>query len=208
MRSKPEVLQNAIYIFQNFFTSEECDKIKELFDEYEKRPAQTIGYDLDKHNKDFEGDTKEEPDIRKGHVRFPSNNNFRNTEYWDRIMMALDHVSQDSGIIVKDDSVDIQYTMYDNEGDFFDWHKDDVVSLAQFKGNTRKLSGTLQLSDRDEYEGCELWLRLTGKGDNMVANKQKGSFIVFPSWLDHKVTKLESGVRHSLVLWYMGPAWR
>lgn len=207
MRSTPKINQNAIYTFDNFFTPEECDEIKELFEKYEKEPAQTIGYKLD-NQKQFEQNSNEQPEMRKGHIKFPSDYDFKRTKYWDRIMMALDHVSQDTGIIVEDDDVDIQYTIYDNEGDFFDWHKDDLVSLANFKGLTRKLSATLQLSNSDEYEGCELWMRLSGEGDNMIADKTKGSFVIFPSWLDHKVTKLESGVRHSLVFWYRGPAWR
>ena len=35
--------------------------------------------------------------------------------------------------------------------------------------------------------------------------KNKGTIIVFPSMLLHKVTPVTKGIRHSLVQWFSGP---
>tara|TARA_B100000214_G_C23831932_1_gene564578 strand:+ start:39 stop:605 length:567 start_codon:yes stop_codon:yes gene_type:complete len=98
----------------------------------------------------------------------------------------------------------LQFTQYD-VGDFYTWHRDtSIKSEVQ-----RKISITVQLSDYSDYEGGELEVKNCW-GD-AVANipveaKQKGSIIVFPSFLLHQVTPVVSGTRYSLVQWYSGPA--
>ena len=97
---------------------------------------------------------------------------------------------------------DIQYTEY--RGGHYDWHID------THWGNTsltdRKLTVTVQLSDPDEYEGgnfefCEV---------EMIPDeaKKKGSVLVFPSYLKHRVTPVTKGIRKSLVAWFEGEHWR
>jgi len=102
---------------------------------------------------------------------------------------------------------DIQYTTYhSHENGKYDWHCD------TFWGNPtpydRKISVVIQLSDPSEYEG----------GDFEVDNhhpqlpkeeiRAKGTVIVFPSFLHHRVTPVTSGVRRSLVSWIEGPKFR
>lgn len=56
---------------------------------------------------------------------------------------------------------------------------------------------------RTMYEGGELQIN-TGKV--LVAEKEKGTVIIFPSYLLHRVTPVTKGIRRSLVLWIEGPA--
>jgi PKHD-type hydroxylase len=84
----------------------------------------------------------------------------------------------------------------DNHG-MYDWHMD----VGSNEACTRKLSMTIQLSD--EYEGGDLEFMLHR---NIVkAPKTKGTIIFFPSYLMHRVTKVTSGTRNSLVTWFHGP---
>jgi PKHD-type hydroxylase len=66
----------------------------------------------------------------------------------------------------------------------------------------RKISLVVQMSDPEDYEGGSLELN-TG-GPIVEPTKTKGSVIIFPSYLLHRVTPVTSGLRKSLVLWAGG----
>ena len=95
----------------------------------------------------------------------------------------------------------IQYTVYnsDDQG-YYDWH----IDMGPDKVH-RKLSLVCQLSDPTEYEGGELQINT---GRTSIPEKDKGTVILFPSYLLHRVTPVTKGVRRSLVLWIEGPAFR
>ena len=98
----------------------------------------------------------------------------------------------------------IQYTHY-SEGDFYTWHQDD--SIANDTEKPRKLSVVVQLSDPEDYEGGNL--ELLGVFDQKyVAPRTKGTIIIFDSRTRHRVTKVRSGHRRSLVGWGAGPRWK
>jgi PKHD-type hydroxylase len=80
----------------------------------------------------------------------------------------------------------------------YDWHMD-------FGGqsSTRKLSMSIQLTDPGEYEGGDIEFMLHRQ--IIKAPKTKGTVIMFPSYLTHRVTKVTSGTRNSLVTWFHGP---
>lgn len=71
---------------------------------------------------------------------------------------------------------------------------------------SRKLSISVQLSDPEDYEGGELQFDMGA--DPIVAPKELGTVIVFPSFIMHEVTPVTRGIRHSLVTWCHGPAFR
>ena len=88
--------------------------------------------------------------------------------------------------------------------------KDVIISgdLQAINGELiRKLSFSLQLSDIDDYEGGELQL-MDSSGKMHQAPKQKGLITFFDSRLTHRVRKVKSGVRKSLVGWIIGPRWK
>lgn len=93
----------------------------------------------------------------------------------------------------------IQYTVYNSEDQgYYDWHIDMGPDKAR-----RKLSLVCQLSDPSEYEGGELQINT---GRVVIPEKEKGTVILFPSYLLHRVTPVTKGTRRSLVLWIEGPA--
>ena len=70
----------------------------------------------------------------------------------------------------------------------------------------RKISLSLQLTDPSCYRGCDLVLE-AGDGP-YSAERTRGTLIAFPSYVLHRVTPIESGIRKSLVIWVAGPEFR
>ena len=106
----------------------------------------------------------------------------------------------------------IQAAIYSGDrNDFYTWHTDNGTSVTAPRRSDgvlieRKLSCSLLLSGPDEYEGGELEFSL---GEwNQSKKPSKGSCVVFPGWLPHKVNPVTSGKRISLVAWMNGPAFR
>jgi PKHD-type hydroxylase len=92
----------------------------------------------------------------------------------------------------------IQYTVYDETfKGYYDWHIDVGAHSTR-----RKLSVVVQLSDPSEYEGGELQIHC---GKVISVEKDKGTVIIFPSYLLHRVTPVTKGTRRTLVVWIDGP---
>jgi PKHD-type hydroxylase len=123
------------------------------------------------------------------------------------------------------DGESMQYTKYE-KGEFYGWHNDAglatqykpvsvgnrVEGLAQDYLNekiemVRKLSFVLQLSAPEDYEGGNLQL-LDESGKSYIAPRKRGTVILFDSRTQHRVLKVRSGVRKSLVGWTVGPRWK
>ena len=92
-----------------------------------------------------------------------------------------------------------QFLVYrDTDSGHFDWHMD------VGRGQPRKLSLTLQLTDPARYEGGELQFN-TGTETMTAMPKDRGVAITFPSYLIHRVTPVTSGIRKAIVAWASGP---
>ena len=66
-----------------------------------------------------------------------------------------------------------------------------------------------QLSGPDEYTGGDLEYWRGGPITSVEkAPKDKGVVFIFPSFMMHRVTKVETGVRRSFVLWVGGEHYR
>jgi len=103
---------------------------------------------------------------------------------------------------------EIQYTVYesDNNG-HYDWHYD--CEFNKLSPYDRKLTFILQLSDSDEYEGGNLLIdKVYDTPPDRDELREKGTMLVFPSFVRHKVTPVTKGVRRSLVAWAHGPKFR
>ena len=85
---------------------------------------------------------------------------------------------------------------------YYDWHMD---AGAPQNGIQRKLSCVILLNDPSEFEGGVL--KLKNMEDQNVLNKQ-GTIIVFPSFIEHKVTPVTKGVRYTAVTWASGLSFR
>jgi PKHD-type hydroxylase len=111
-----------------------------------------------------------------------------------------------------------QFTKYE-KGQFYDWHADSWDKPYNHPGKgshgkIRKLSVTISLNDGSEYEGGELELELRNKEPGKKTTIQckeilpKGSVIVFPSFIWHRVKPVTKGTRYSLVMWNLGYPFR
>lgn len=102
---------------------------------------------------------------------------------------------------------DIQFTTYyGSEGGKYDWHHD--TFWANPTTQDRKISIVIQLSDPSEYEGGDFELDSQYEQFPIDKIKDKGTVMVFPSFLLHRVTPVTSGIRRSLVTWVEGPSFR
>ena len=96
----------------------------------------------------------------------------------------------------------VQLARYDSRDlGFYGWHTD-------FAGvrPLRKLSISIQLSRAEDYEGGDLEL-LYGEQPQPL-DKTRGTLIVFPSFMLHRVMPVTRGTRWSLVAWIVGTRWR
>jgi PKHD-type hydroxylase len=102
---------------------------------------------------------------------------------------------------------EIQYTVYDSKHkDHYAWHAD--TFWANPTAYDRKLSIVIQLSDPSEYSGGFFELSSEYEQPSPISLRKKGTVLVFPSFLSHRVTPVTSGVRKSLVSWIQGPKFR
>lgn len=84
----------------------------------------------------------------------------------------------------------------------YDWHMD---AGPPKDGVQRKLSISILLSDPSDFEGGELQFK--DIEDQKILTKQ-GSIVVFPSFIEHRVTPVTKGVRYSAVTWVQGPSFK
>ena len=114
-----------------------------------------------------------------------------------------------------------QFTKY-GLNQFYGWHMDSwdnsytthESSNQSMQGKIRKLSAICQLVDPSEYEGgqVEFDLRtyephLRDESQHIIELKElrpKGTIIVFPSHIWHRVQPVTKGTRYSLVIWNLG----
>ena len=122
------------------------------------------------------------------------------------------------------DGENMQYTQY-GPGEFYNWHIDAglstclkpnlIAASGENMGNQvvglqgeqiRKLSFALQLSDYSDYTGGDV--QFLDNGNTFFAPKSRGTLMIFDSRVPHRVRKVKSGLRKSLVGWVVGPRWK
>jgi len=108
-----------------------------------------------------------------------------------------------------------QFTIYE-KGHYYGWHTDQDHTLLKhssknINGKIRKLSLTLQLTDKTKYEGGDFqfrWIKDGTKGSLNIITiddaKDIGTIIIFPSFTWHQVLPITKGKRESLVNWSVG----
>jgi PKHD-type hydroxylase len=111
-----------------------------------------------------------------------------------------------------------QFTKY-KKGQYYDWHCDSweepYTQEGETKGKIRKLSVTVSLTDPNEYKGGELEFDFRNNDPDKKPNIKicseilpKGSLVVFPSFVWHRVKPVTKGIRYSLVIWSLGYPYR
>jgi len=106
----------------------------------------------------------------------------------------------------------IQFTKYKKNQHYY-WHNDfnGAKNLSNLKshGKIRKLSLVVSLSDPKDYEGGDFKFQFRNLEDPTIEQKvpqliPRGSVVVFPSYIWHKVEPITEGTRYSLVMWARG----
>jgi len=172
---------------------------KEMVDIIEKEIKET--FDVSENTMDYGSAGGEiNLDIRKSKIKFiPASTWIGALCYYFISLANEDNFNYD---IKYFDGDGIQYTSY-SEGEYYNWHNDS--SKPDPNGIIRKLSFTLQLSDPSEYEGGEVQILSSATNELITIPKERGVITVFDSSLRHRVKKIKSGCRKSLVGWVMGP---
>jgi PKHD-type hydroxylase len=153
----------------------------------------------------MKGDVLIAPDTRR------ATNMFIEPGHWTGALIT--HFAHQANLLWKYDLSGLgtlSIVRYDEAG-HFNWHVD-VLSYGQMdfpglgSGLERKLSVTVNLSDPSDYTGGDLEF-LNGIGQLLTQPelRERGSVVVFPSTLGHRVTPITSGVRYALVGWMVGP---
>lgn len=99
----------------------------------------------------------------------------------------------------------MNFLQYDSDAEKpgkYDWHQD----IGNGFSSLRKISTVTQLSEITDYDGGRL--HIFSNADNECVNNERGTTLMFPSYLPHCVTPLTRGRRFSLVSWVTGPAFR
>ena len=107
-----------------------------------------------------------------------------------------------------------QFTKY-KKNQHYGWHCDSWETSYQepgtYKDKTRKLSSILILSDPKDYSGGDLEFDFRNVDPAKKRNtkicteiRSKGSIVIFPSFVWHRVKPVKKGIRYSLVNWHLG----
>lgn len=186
-------MRNAWEVWTGGLTAEECDAIVKRGRSYPEQAA-TIGFD----------DTKrDDRGYRSSRIRW-----LDATKDQDIVSRLMQFVHASNRTNFGFDLVapyELQFTEYHGTASgHYDWHQD--VWLESPAPFARKLSVVIQLSDPAEYEGGDFeFFGLQAPG---AAFAPRGSVLVFPSFLQHRVLPVSKGLRRSLVTWVEGPKWR
>jgi len=114
-----------------------------------------------------------------------------------------------------------QFTIYRPEH-HYGWHCDSgpgPYKEGPYSAKIRKISSILILSDRSEYEGGEFEIDprhhdpddgppLNSSVKHLSEIENKGTIVVFPSFVWHRIKPVTKGVRYSVPLWHLGQPWQ
>ena len=204
-------LQNYYWYFKSALPERICDDIIKYSLSKNESMARTGGYDNKKLNED---------EIRNLKNKRNSDVVWLNEGWiYKELQPYIHKANKKAGWNFEwDRSESCQFTKY-KHNQYYDWHCDSWDKPydkpnSPDNGKIRKLSMTCQLTDGSEYEGGELEFDFRNYDPNMRDEfkhlKQakeilpKGSIIVFPSFVYHRVKPVTKGTRYSLVMWNLG----
>lgn len=178
------------YYFTDAFTKEELIEIRRIGDSAPKQAGTTVS-----------DDSEHVSDYRKSKISWLGDDNETRWLYEKMANLCKTANQQMWNFDIWGYQDGFQYTVYYGDGGHYDWHADLGPNISN-----RKISCVLQLSDPDEYDGGDL--QMNPGGNILTVPKQLGLVCFFPSFILHRVTPLNSGVRKSLVNWFCGANFR
>lgn len=186
-------MKNVWEVWPKALSADECDQIVARAQTYPDQAA-TIGFDQT---------VRADAGYRTSQIRWLDVH--AEKAIVDRVMQYV-HASNRTNFGV--DIVmpfDLQFTEYHGSASGkYDWHQD--VWLESDRCYDRKLSLVVQLSDPGDYEGGAFeFFGLSCPGESFAP---RGSLLIFPAYLQHRVAPVTRGLRRSLVSWVEGPRWR
>ena len=204
-------LQYYYWYFKSAIPPRICDDIVKYGLQHKEDRAITGGQGRDRDLKKQPLNKKEIKDLKKKRY---SNIVWMNDRWiYKEIQPYIRQANKSAGWnFTWDWSESCQFTKY-KPGQYYDWHCDSWERVYEkegpTKGKIRKLSVTVSLSDEKDYSGGELEFQFRNgdnpKGSNVCKHiLPKGSLVVFPSFVWHRVKPVKKGVRYSLVLWNLG----
>lgn len=206
------ILNHHYYWWKDALSADVCSKIIQYGNSLKEETARVGGFELKKElsQKDLEL-------LKK--VKRNSNVAWINEKWlYDIINPYVQQSNEKAGWNYEYDYVEpIQFTKY-KLNQYYNWHCDSDFKVMdrpedpKVHGKMRKLSVIVFLSDKSEYRGGELKFdtRDNAEGCNIINVNEttRGSIIVFPSFLWHKVYPVTWGNRYTLVGWYVGKPFR
>jgi PKHD-type hydroxylase len=205
-------LNNYYYYFKKAIPERICDEIIKYGNQQREELAVIGGFTKNTNL------TKEEEKILKKTRN--SNVAWLNDQWiYNEIIPYVNQANKDSGWNFQWDTSEMcQFTKY-RLNQYYHWHCDSFHSPyntpndLKKHGRIRKLSVTVSLSDPKEYKGGELQFDFYNekRKKNIVTCKEileKGSLVVFPSFVWHQVKPVTKGTRYSLVIWNLGSQFR
>jgi PKHD-type hydroxylase len=206
-------LQNYYYYFQSALTPRFCDELIKYGISQQEQLALT-GDQTEKVNKGKPLDDKDIVDLKK---KRDSNIVWLNDRWiYKEIQPFIHQANKLAGWNFDwDFSESCQFTKY-KLNQFYDWHCDSWEAPyanpdnKDTNGKIRKLSVTCSLSDPKDYEGGELEFDFRNMDPDKptvrkcAEIKPRGSIVVFPSHIWHRVKPVKKGTRYSLVIWNLG----
>ena len=199
--NKPVIRRKSFFPFiwwNEIFSNEEIEKIKSVCDVEKLEKSTTIG------NTVTEG-------YRESEVKFINVND--NTQWiFEKFNDLITKVNNEYYNFDLNGYDKFQYTVYRSEvKGQYDWHMDTVMhngSLENFD-DTRKLTCVMLLSEPNtEFTGGEFQINTGNQDFPSTPEMKKGTIVVFPSFMIHKVKPVLLGVRKSIVIWVEGPKFR
>jgi PKHD-type hydroxylase len=208
-------LQNYYWYFKSALSPKFCDEIIAYGKKNQEQLALTGFIDNKRDIKSKPLTKKELKDLKKTRN---SNIVWMNDRWiYDEILPYVQKANNSAGWNYEFDwSESCQFTKY-SKGQYYDWHCDswnvpyDNPKNLNFHGKIRKLSVTCSLSDPKDYKGGELEFNFNNpeisKKNNIRKCKEilpRGSIVVFPSFVWHRICPVIKGTRFSLVIWNIG----
>lgn len=200
-------LENYFYVVSEGLPSRLCDDLINYGEQKTQEIART-------------GDESEVPKSKQDFARLYKTRNssvcwLNEPWIYNAIIPFVNQANQQAGWNFEyTQSEACQWTKY-GETQHYTWHVDQFKKPIDkpgdpFHGLIRKLSVTVSLAEGDTYEGGDLEFDLRNNGDstsNIITSQEarkKGSIIIFPSFIWHRVAPVLKGTRYSLVIWNCG----
>ncbi len=202
-------LTNYYWYFQSVIPLKICDDISKYGKQLKDQTALTGGYQVKELNK---------KQIRNFKKKRNSDIVWMNDRWiYKEIHPYIHKANKYAGWNFNwDYSESCQFTKY-KKGQYYGWHCDswekpyDAPQNPNSHGKIRKLSVTVTLSDPKDYKGGELEFNFRNLDPDKKSNIRKcteilpkGSLVVFPSFVWHRICPVKSGERNSLVIWNLG----